>query len=362
MISIRNLFIIYKSLPINILANRGIDFDIPSKGLLFITGPNGSGKSTLLKFLSGELSSDAGEIYLHNELLNKRLVPNKLKSLVSYLPQELNLNLVLSGEKNLRAYQEVDLESLSKIIERFRIENIWKTPLSELDREERQVVALALTLSSRKQILLLDEPSRYLGIQNRRALFGCINELAHSKTVLIATHDVELSKFATNAIHIQDGKIVQVNQKNPQKVKDAYGWKFEGKIKSPKVFASYKKNRNISVAKNIESFRKQFDLSKKNPRYFDPDIDTLDEITITEYFSMLNLHIPETLKSRGTKRIGQFSGGERNFIYLFTLLAAQPIEAFLLYPNLNLDSNNAEIIRSMIFELAASGSKLTILE
>ena len=177
-----------------------------------------------------------------------------------------------------------------------------------------------------------------------------------------ATHDVELSKFATNAIHIQDGKIVQINQKSPQKVKDAYGWKFEGKIKSPKVFASYKKNRNISVAKNIESFRKQFDLSKKNPRYFDPDIDTLDEITITEYFSMLNLHIPETLKSRGTKRIGQFSGGERNFIYLFTLLAAQPIEAFLLYPNLNLDSNNAEIIRSMIFELAASGSKLTILE
>lgn len=362
MIAIRNLFIIYKSLPTNILANRGIDFDIPSKGILFITGPNGSGKSTLLKFLSGELSSDAGEIYFRNELLDKRLVPKKLRSLVSYLPQELNLNTVLSGEKNVKSEPDVDIGFLSKIIRRFGIENVWKTPISRLNREERQLVALAITLSSRKQIILLDEPSRYLGNQNRSEFFDITKELAHSKTILIATHDLELSTLATNSIHIQDGRIVKNTKKSPKKVKDAYGWKFDGNVNSPTMIAAYKKNRNISVAKNFEEFRERVNLSRQNSRYFDPDIDTLDEITIDEYFSILDLQIPETLEARGSKPIGQFSGGERNFIYLFTLLATQPNEAFLLYPNLNLDTYRAEIIRSMILNLASSGSTVTILE
>ena len=56
MIKITDLTLIYPAKPVKVIANRGINLEIPSTGLLLITGPNGSGKSSLLKILAGQLS------------------------------------------------------------------------------------------------------------------------------------------------------------------------------------------------------------------------------------------------------------------------------------------------------------------
>ncbi|MFM8205083.1 MAG: ATP-binding cassette domain-containing protein, partial [Actinomycetales bacterium] len=162
MIEIRNLIVIYQSSPVNIIANRGIDLDIASKGMKVITGPNGSGKSTLFKVLSGEIEPSAGEIKLKEKLIPKREIAKTLGNSIEYAKQDLLLNPEYSGAQHLKRSGTFDQSNHTKLLNQLEIKDYWHIPINELTRDIRQLVGIALTLLSNKPILLLDEPTKYL--------------------------------------------------------------------------------------------------------------------------------------------------------------------------------------------------------
>ena len=359
MIEIRNLIVIYQSSPVNIIADRGIDLSIAGKGIKVITGPNGSGKSTLFKVLFGENQPSAGEITVNGKLLSKNEVSKTLGNLVEYARQDLLLNPEMSGAQYIRKSSHLDQKTLSKFLDGLQIEEYWHIPIKELTRDNRQLVGLTLTLISNKPILLLDEPTKYLTKESRSNLLKIIKEVSRVKSVLIATHDPFWTNQGKDAVHIQEGRVVQIGDKNNR---DEFGWNFSGKLQKPTSLKQMKKHRNINQCNSLSEFLESVSNASQRIRLFDPELTTFDEVTTSELFKNQNLKIPANLNAHSNQRINTLSGGERSWTYLYSLLSKKPKEIFLLYPTLNLDNENQEALQKMVIDLANKGSKITIFD
>ena len=359
MIEIRNLIVIYQSSPVNIIANRGIDLDIASKGMKVITGPNGSGKSTLFKVLSGEIEPSAGEIRLKGKLIPKREIAKTLGNSIEYAKQDLLLNPEYTGAQYLKRSGTLDQRNLAKLLNQLEIKDYWHIPINELTRDIRQLVGLALTLLSNKPILLLDEPTKYLTKASRSNLLEVIKEISKTKSVLIATHDPFWTKQSKEAVHIQEGRVVQLGNRNSR---DAFGWQFSGDIQKPMSLKQLQKHRNIKQCENLAPFLDSLNSASRGARLFDPELTTFDEVTPSELFINQKIKLPRRLNTHADQRIKTLSGGERSWTYLYSLLAKRPKELFLLYPTLNLDQENQEALQKMVIELANYGSQITIFD
>jgi len=358
-IEIKDLMVIYQSSPVNIIANRGIDLNIENKGMKVITGPNGSGKSTLFKVLSGEIQPSAGEITVNGKLLSKNEVLKTLGNLVEYARQDLLLNPEMSGAQYIRKSSHLDQKKLSKFLDGLQIKEYWHTPIKELTRDNRQLVGLALKLFSNKPILLLDEPTKYLTKESRSHLLKVIKDVSRGKSVLIATHDPFWTYQGKDAVHIQEGRVVQIGDKNNR---DEFGWNFSGKLQKPRSLKLLKKHRNINQCNSLTDFLESVNNSSQGIRLFDSELTSFDEVTPSELFKNQKLKIPANLNAHSNQRIKTLSGGERSWTYLYSLLSKKPKKIFLLYPTLNLDNENQEALQKMVVDLANKGSKITIFD
>ena len=359
MIEIRDLIVIYQAFPMNIIANRGIDLDIEKKGIKVITGPNGSGKSTLFKVLSGEIQPSAGEIKLKGKLLSKKEIPKTLSGMIEYAKQDLLLNPEWSGARYQKTFASLDQKNLTKLLNALDIEDYWQIPIRELTRDQRQLVGLTLTLLSSKPILLLDEPTKYLNNKSRSDLLKVIKELSQKKSVLVATHDPFWTSQSKEAVHIQEGRVVQIGKKNSR---DEYGWQFSGKLEKPRSLKQLKKHKNIEHFDELGEFIGSLKGVSEGVRLFDPELTTFDEVTPSELFTDEKIKLPAKLSTYSDQRIRTLSGGERSWTYVYSLLASKPKEIFLLYPTLNLDQENQEVLQKLVIDLADKGSKIKIFD
>lgn len=359
MIKISQLTVIYPSIPFNVVANRGIDLEIEDAGLLIITGPNGSGKSSLFKILSGEMSPAAGQFYIDGELIPKTEVADRFSSLFSYSAQDLSLNPRLSGRQHLRAIRGLDASKLPEILDSLSIQDEWTIPVLELSRDKRQLVGLTLSLLSPKRNLILDEPTKYLNEDDRLRLLKLLQRLSIGRSVLIATHEPSWSSLENRSIHLQDGMVVQVEGKN---IVERFGWSFTGQIIRPTTLSTLAKHPNISIYQDLSTFNEALASAQREYLVFDPEARTFDQITPSELFSYHQIELPANLIAHSSKRIGSFSGGERNWIYLLFLLSQKPKQLFLLYPSLNLDQPTYQKLHQLVTELADTGSFISIFD
>ena len=321
MIQIKDLFVIYPATPANVVANRGISIEIPDSGLVLITGPNGSGKSTLLKVLAGELEASAGEFRINNELIDQKTLTKKLSSLVHFLPQDFNLG-------------------------------------TSLERSQEQLAGIDQALASRKPIVLLDEPTKYLNSSDRKNLLALLKKLSRKRTFIIASHDSSWAKQFGTSIHIQNGRVVQRTLKSRKRKVEEEGWRYFGKIQKPESLNVLQSHKNIVKSQDLDEFLKA--ASSDVGTVFDPDLSVFHELTINELFKFKKIKIPENLINFSHKRIKSLSGGEKTWVYLYFLLSNKPKRLFLLYPSLNLDSVNQVRLHDLILKLANSGCRITL--
>jgi ABC-type multidrug transport system ATPase subunit len=362
MIQLRDLMVIYPSEPINIIALRGVDLEIPKVGMTVITGPNGSGKSTLFKILAGELQPSGGELYLDSELVSKEDFNRTFSSLVEYARQDFELNPEWSGLRHSKLVKDLKFDELEKVIQALQITDIWRTPISDLARDRRQLVGLALTLISPKKVLLLDEPTKYLNRSDRARLLALMKLLSKERSLLIATHDPYWTGIGSSSIHIQDGRIVQSGKRILNKARDKFGWKFTGEVLKPESLNKLKKHKNISRCSDLSSFMEELNSTTDPILLFDPELKTFDEVTCAELFTYLQINIPENLKNHSRQKIRTLSGGERSWTYLYSLLSREPRSLFLLYPSMNLDHNKLVLLQNLILKLANRGARFTIFD
>ncbi|MBN2381710.1 ABC transporter ATP-binding protein [bacterium] len=202
------------------LAVEHVSFAVERGEIFGIIGENGSGKSTLIRMISTLLYPSSGSISVFG--FDVRRDYRKVRSLINRVSVEAAFFKKLSARENLlfagRLYG-VDraniLRSMVTILERvnFPIEKLDDS-MEDLSRGMQQKVAIARSLLTAPNLLLLDEPTTGLDPRSKKEVQCCIDEIrsSHDATVLITTHDMtEAETLCDRLAIINEGKFVAVD-------------------------------------------------------------------------------------------------------------------------------------------------------
>lgn len=200
-------------------ALQNISLSIHQGEFVALMGRNGAGKTTLLKQLVGLLKPAHGQVQIadprsRQTMDTRRAAVEELIRVVGYVPQNPNALLF-----NDTVRQELDFTRRGHGLPLGEYEALLGTlglleQAAQYPRDlsvgERQRVALASILVAEPQILLLDEPTRGLDYQQKAALVAFLKqEKAQGRTVIMATHDVELvANCADRVVLLGDGEVV----------------------------------------------------------------------------------------------------------------------------------------------------------
>jgi energy-coupling factor transport system ATP-binding protein len=211
LVSIRNLHYAYHGHR----ALRGVTLDVRPGEFLALMGRNGSGKSTLLKALVGLLKPDEGQAVV-NGLDTRRVDTDALTRFVGYVPQHPGSLLFSEKLSHELAFTRrshgmpPDPTGDLALLSRLGLAHAADRDPRDLSGGEQQRAALAAILVAEPQIILLDEPTRGLDYVQKRSLADLLLQLkAEGRTVIMATHDVELAAACVDRVALMgDGQIV----------------------------------------------------------------------------------------------------------------------------------------------------------
>jgi len=202
-------------------ALRGVTMNIRKGEFLCIVGPSGSGKSSLLNIMGAMDRPTKGEVIFEDVPLSK-LSDDKLAELrnkkMGFVFQTINLI------NNLTVVENVELPMIAlgippkkrreraiEVLSRFLPESVYyKRPL-ELSGGEQQRVAIARALANNPAVILADEPTGNLDSVNAHLIAKIFKELRdEGKTIVMVTHNIELTNYADRIVKLRDGRIIEV--------------------------------------------------------------------------------------------------------------------------------------------------------
>lgn len=207
------------------LEARGLVFDVQGRRLIdgidliltagvrtVIMGPNGAGKSVLLRLLHGLLRPTAGEV-LWGGLPGDGHVTRR-ESMVFQRPVLLrrsaaaNIRYALSVAGVPRAEQEARLQ---EVLHLAHLEHLARRPARVLSGGEQQRLAMARALSTRPQVLFLDEPTASLDPASTLAVEELIRAAERSGTkIVLVTHDRgQAQRLGDEVVFVQRGRLAE---------------------------------------------------------------------------------------------------------------------------------------------------------
>jgi ribose transport system ATP-binding protein len=204
-------------------ANKNIHFSVKKGEIKGLIGENGSGKSTLISQIAGLYSRDSGTMLLGGKEYNPQSPIDANSSGISMVMQELGVvgslpagvNVFLGRTGQFTKNGVVSLKALNKAAaEQFEKWDLPKVPLGKLTDgmmiETRKMIELARALSVDPDILLLDEITQSLSMNNRRKLYELLEKLkSMGRSVIVITHDVdELIQITDSITILRDGEVV----------------------------------------------------------------------------------------------------------------------------------------------------------
>jgi iron complex transport system ATP-binding protein len=184
---------------------RNLDLTVNQGELICFMGPNGAGKSTLIRTLSGLQKPLKGRIDLVDPEARVSIT-TKTNHLVSVvLTEKVTAGLMTVEELvtfgrypylewNIRL-TERDRECIERAIDHVHVSHLRKMPISQLSDGQLQLVMIARALAQDTPVIILDEPTAHLDLNNRLEIMRMLHALTRSlrKAILLATHDLDLA-------------------------------------------------------------------------------------------------------------------------------------------------------------------------
>ncbi len=232
-------------------ALQGLSFRVEDNEFVSLVGPSGCGKSTTLSLLAGLLSATAGQVLVDGEEVRG------INSKIGYMLQEDYLfpwrtildNVLLGLEIRGEVDSNVNRKAYS-LLEDYGLKEFADYYPNQLSGGMRQRVALARTLISEPEILLLDEPFSALDYHTKLALEDEMAQILRQeeKTVILVTHDIG------EAIAMSDR--VLVFTKRPGKIKTEYNidLTIDGE------YSTFKARESAEFSEYFNSIWKELDL------------------------------------------------------------------------------------------------------
>jgi ABC-type lipoprotein export system ATPase subunit len=211
---------IYSAEGIEVQALQGLDLVISPGELTALVGASGSGKSTLMNILAGLDAPTAGVVRVAGHDLGSMSARQRLlyrRSVVGFIWQQTSRNLLpyLTGLQNVQlplrfagASRSVRRTRPSELLEVLGVAHCAGRRPDQMSGGEQQRVAIGVALASSPSLLLADEPTGELDTETAAPVFGAL-QTANSElgvTVLIVTHDPEVSEMVRRVIAIRDGR------------------------------------------------------------------------------------------------------------------------------------------------------------
>jgi len=185
-----------------------------------VTGPSGAGKSTLLYVIGGLIHPDSGRV-IYNGMdiykLNRRDINQYRSKNLGFMFQQFHLMPYLTVTGNIRlACDGKNIEDkISFYLEKCSLADMRNKYPSELSVGEKQRTAFIRAIISEPEILLADEPTGNLDAANSEILMSLVKDYNKGGgTVLMVSHDPEISGYANRNISLCKGRI-QLNKTEP---------------------------------------------------------------------------------------------------------------------------------------------------
>jgi putative ABC transport system ATP-binding protein len=219
LIEIEGVTKVFEMGEVEVHALRGVDLQVAKGEILAIMGPSGSGKSTLMNILGCLDQPTSGTYRLEKEDVS-RLDDNKLAEIrnrrIGFVFQTFNLLARTSALENVmlpliyggvgrasrrdRAQRALEIVGLA--------DRIHHGPM-ELSGGQQQRVAIARALVNDPAIILADEPTGNLDSRSGEEVMEALWALNQERgmTVILVTHDAEITRYAQRVVKLYDGKI-----------------------------------------------------------------------------------------------------------------------------------------------------------
>lgn len=199
------------------LVLSNISFSLPDNGLFFVLGKSGCGKSTLLNLIAGFEKPDEGTIKLDDkEITSFRNSEAEayLRDNVGFIFQRYNLIEDLSLFENLEIALSIknisDTSICDEYLKKYGLFDKKKQKVSTLSGGEKQRLSLIRAIINSPKLILADEPTGALDLENSIKLMEELKEISKSALVICVTHSETLANtFGDGIIHIKNGEIVE---------------------------------------------------------------------------------------------------------------------------------------------------------
>ncbi|MGD9210368.1 MAG: ABC transporter ATP-binding protein [Desulfobacteraceae bacterium] len=217
---------------------KRLNFTLHWGQVMGVLGINGAGKSTLLKCLNRILAPRSGAVLVEDEDL-AGLRRNAVAKKIGYVPQQQPASrltvfeTVLLGRKpHIKWYtSKKDYALVEKILIQLDLSHLSHRPVGALSGGELQKVAIARALAQTPKVLLLDEPTSNLDLNNQLEVMQLLRRIVNNRRLaaVIAIHDLNMAlRFCDRLLFLKDHKVHAVLDKNDLRselIENVYGVK-----------------------------------------------------------------------------------------------------------------------------------------
>ena len=213
---------VHKTYPLDgaeVPAINGISFAINTGEFIAVVGPSGSGKSTAMNLIGCLDTATQGRILLEKQNI-QQLPESDLAHIrgrkIGFVFQTFNLISTLDALENVALpmlFQQVPRKKRTQrarqLLEQVGLGNRLHHLPNQLSGGQRQRVAIARALANDPEIILADEPTGNLDTKTGEEIMKLLRDLnRQGKTLIVVTHNPELTKMADKVITLKDGKVV----------------------------------------------------------------------------------------------------------------------------------------------------------
>lgn len=220
LLKVENLCKTYGTGEARVEALKNVSFTMQRGEFGAVVGASGSGKSTLLNCIGGLDNADGGNVFLGGKDLfameeNQRTIFRRQN--IGFIFQSFHLIPELNVEQNiifplLLDYKKPDRDRVDEMLEVLGLTGRRKFLPGQLSGGQQQRVAIGRALITHPTLVLADEPTGNLDSQNSRDVMDllCRASRHYQQTVLMITHNINLTASADRVFQVTDGKLKEL--------------------------------------------------------------------------------------------------------------------------------------------------------
>lgn len=166
-----------------------LSFSFADGECVMLRGRNGSGKTTLMKTIAGILKPLSGSFETGGQAV---LVPTRIPKVKGFTVEEFVRTGMLATAGSFRRLDRESEKALVESICMMELETLASKDLSRISDGEFQKACIASALTRKANVLMLDEPTAFLDVENRVMVLKTLQRLAHETgtTIIFSTHDI----------------------------------------------------------------------------------------------------------------------------------------------------------------------------